>query len=116
MRLSFTKHAQKDLAALNASQKDKIIQALEQILVNPEHADLRQIKIKPGQWRLRVGDWRLILEVDLIRQMAMPCRSPANHENKAWRPGLTWADLEVCPTKRFFPETGNRKPETISKL
>ncbi len=69
MRLSFTKHAQKDLAALNASQRERIIQALDQILINPEHAELRKIKMKPGQWRLRAGDWRIILEIDLIGQV-----------------------------------------------
>jgi mRNA interferase RelE/StbE len=69
VRLSFTKHAQKDIAALNASQRDRIIQALDQILINPEHAELRKIKMKPGQWRLRVGDWRIILEIDLIGQV-----------------------------------------------
>jgi mRNA interferase RelE/StbE len=68
VRLSFTKHAQKDLAALNASQRERIIQALDQILINPEHAELRKIKMKPGQWRLRAGDWRVILETDLIGQ------------------------------------------------
>ena len=83
MRLSFTKHAQKDLAALNASQKNRIIQALEQILVNPEHADLRQIKMKPGQWRLRVGDWRLILEIDLIGQIVYVLH--IKHRREAYR-------------------------------
>lgn len=69
MRLSFTKHAQKDLTTLNAPQRSRIIQALEQILINPEHAELRKIKMKPGQWRLRVGDWRIILEIDLVGQV-----------------------------------------------
>jgi mRNA interferase RelE/StbE len=83
VRLSFTKHAQKDLAALNASQRDRIIQALDQILINPEHAELRKIKMKPGQWRLRVGDWRIILEIDLIGQVVHVLH--IKHRREAYR-------------------------------
>ena len=83
MRLSFTKHAQKDLAGLNASQRDRIIQALDQILINPEHAELRKIKMKPGQWRLRVGDWRIILDIDLIGQVVHVLH--IKHRREAYR-------------------------------
>ena len=83
MRLSFTKHAQKDLAVLNASQRDRITQALDQILINPEHADLRKIKMKPGQWRLRAGDWRIILEIDLIGQVVHVLH--IKHRREAYR-------------------------------
>lgn len=83
MRLSFTKHAQKDLAALNSSQRDRIIQALDQILIKPEHAELRKIQMKPGQWRLRVGDWRIILEIDLIGQVVHVLH--IKHRREAYR-------------------------------
>ena len=83
MRLSFTKHAQKDIAALNASQRDRITQALDQILVDPEHADLRKIKMKPGQWRLRAGEWRIILEIDLIGQVVHVLH--IKHRREAYR-------------------------------
>jgi mRNA interferase RelE/StbE len=83
VRLSFTKHAQKDLAALNAFQRDRIIQALDQILINPEHAELRKIKMKPGQWRLRVGDWRIILEIDLMAQVVYVLH--IKHRREAYR-------------------------------
>jgi mRNA interferase RelE/StbE len=83
VRLSFTRHAQKDLAALNASQRDRIIQAMDQILINPEHAELRKIKMKPGQWRLRVGDWRIILEIDLIGQVVHVLH--VKHRREAYR-------------------------------
>jgi len=83
VRLSFTKHAQKDLAALNASQRDRIIQALDQVLINPEHSELRKIKMKPGQWHLRVGDWRIILEIDLIGQVAHVIH--IKHRREAYR-------------------------------
>jgi mRNA interferase RelE/StbE len=83
VRLSFTKHAQKDLAALNASQRERIIQTLDQILINPEHAELRKIKMKPGQWRLRVGDWRIILEIDLIGQVVHVLH--IKHRREAYR-------------------------------
>jgi mRNA interferase RelE/StbE len=83
VRLSFTKHAQKDLAALNASQRERIIQALDQILINPEHAELRKIKMKPGQWRLRAGDWHIILEIDLIGQIVYVLH--IKHRREAYR-------------------------------
>jgi mRNA interferase RelE/StbE len=83
VRLSFTKHAQKDLAALNASQRDRIIQALDQVLINPDHAELRKIKMKPGQWRLRVGDWRIILEIDLMAQVVYVLH--IKHRREAYR-------------------------------
>ncbi len=64
-------------------QRDRIIQALAQILVNPEHAELRKIKMKPGQWRLRVGDWRIFLEIDLIGQVVHVLH--IKHRREAYR-------------------------------
>lgn len=83
MRLSFTKHAQKDLAGLEASQKKRIVQALEQLLANPEHAELRKIKMKPGQWRLRAGDWRVILEIDFAENVIYVLH--IKHRREAYR-------------------------------
>lgn len=83
MRLSFTKHAQKDLAGLEASQRKRIVQALEKLLTNPEHAELRKIKMKPGQWRLRAGDWRIILEIDFVEHVIYVLH--IKHRREAYR-------------------------------
>jgi mRNA interferase RelE/StbE len=83
VRLSFTKHAQKDLAGLEASERKRIVQALEQLLTNPEHTELRKIKMKPGQWRLRAGDWRVILEIDFVEQVIYVLH--IKHRREAYR-------------------------------
>lgn len=60
MSLVFTNSAKKDLAALDRNAQKRIEVALGRVMADPPSADLKKLQGSPGQWRLRVGDWRVI--------------------------------------------------------
>lgn len=63
MKLILTEPAIKDLAGLDAGVRQRVKTALDRFLAHPELASLRKLKNRPRAWRLRVGDWRVILEI-----------------------------------------------------
>lgn len=64
MRLEITEPAQKDLADLDTKTQRRIKAALDRLLSFPQGVDLKKLKGSPNMWRLRVGDWRVILRFD----------------------------------------------------
>jgi len=61
VRLEITATAEKDLAALDRKTQKRLKSALDKLIANPQSVDLKKLKGKPERWRLRVGDWRIIL-------------------------------------------------------
>ena len=62
-RLIWTSHAEKDLDALDPIAARRIQRVLERFSESG-HADLRRlVNIAPELWRIRVGDYRVILEL-----------------------------------------------------
>lgn len=64
MKLVFTDPAFKDLRSLDKALVERIESALDRMLAAPHTAELARIKTEPGKWRLRVGDWRVIMRID----------------------------------------------------
>ena len=64
MRLKITEQAQKDLASLDKRTQRQIRVALDRLLGYPQAVDLKKLKGSQDIWRLRVGDWRVILRLD----------------------------------------------------
>jgi len=63
-RALFSLPAQKDLEGIEKNTRKRIMEALKQAQANPEAADIRKLKGKYDQWRLRVGDYRVIFRVE----------------------------------------------------
>lgn len=63
MKLIITKRAQKDLESLDKTTQKRIAEKLDQMLVYPLSVDLKKLKGYENLWRLRVGDYRIILEI-----------------------------------------------------
>lgn len=63
MKLIITKRAQKDLESLDKTTQKRIAEKLDQMLVYPLPVDLKKLKGYENLWRLRVGDYRIILEI-----------------------------------------------------
>jgi mRNA interferase RelE/StbE len=61
-RLEVSRRARRDLLALPPEARRAIGQALERLANDPSGADLK--KLSDGSWRLRVGQWRAILDLD----------------------------------------------------
>jgi len=63
MNLLVTEKAQKDLAKLDLDIAKRVYHALQR-LQNGEPVDLKKLRGTPNEWRLRVGDYRVLLSVE----------------------------------------------------
>lgn len=61
--VQLTERALRDLSRLDSQARDRILAALER-LASSGYGDLRPLTGRPGQWRLRVGDYRAIFVYD----------------------------------------------------
>jgi len=64
MRLEITELAEKNLADLDRKTQRCIKAPLDRVLSYPQAVDLKKLKDSPDMWRLRVGNWRVILQLD----------------------------------------------------
>ena len=64
-RVLFTKSADKALRKLPRNVVQRIRRSLDDLAANPyaEHLDVTKLHNRPG-YRLRVGDWRVIYEIE----------------------------------------------------
>jgi len=69
--LRLSRQAQRTLERLDVPARERLARALDRLQGNPFDTalDIRPIKGEPGPLRLRVGDWRVIFEVDLVNRM-----------------------------------------------
>jgi mRNA interferase RelE/StbE len=58
-----TPSARRDIRRLDRQVSRRIEQALDQLAADPASVELRKLKARPES-RLRVGDWRVLLELD----------------------------------------------------
>lgn len=52
--------AAKTLRKLPRNERERILAAFERLPAG----DVRSLKGRPGEWRLRVGDWRALIRLD----------------------------------------------------
>lgn len=52
--------AAKTLHKLPRNKRERILTAVERLPAG----DVRSLKGRPGEWRLRVGDWRALIRLD----------------------------------------------------
>jgi mRNA interferase RelE/StbE len=60
--------AEKDLSRLSAETHERVIVAIKKLGDNPRPAGCRKLTGSANDWRIRVGDYRVIYEIaDVIR-------------------------------------------------
>ena len=59
-----TKPAQRDLEQVNPKDRGRVLNALDGLVTGHQSLDLRKLAGRRNEWRLRVGDWRVLLERD----------------------------------------------------
>ena len=60
--------AEKDLSRLSRDTHDRIIEAIKTLARNPQPSGCRKLAGTKSDWRIRVGDYRVIYEIaDVIR-------------------------------------------------
>ena len=57
--LVITPPARRDLARLSTEDQDRVITAALGLLQNPPRGDIKKLAGTEGEWRLRVGRWRI---------------------------------------------------------
>ena len=62
--VEFERRADRDLEQLDPQVKRRVLTAIGRLASDPRSVELRKLKGRPES-RLRVGDWRVILELDV---------------------------------------------------
>ncbi len=62
-KISILKRAEKDIKKLDRSNKNLVVKAITDLADEPRPIGCRKILSKSGGWRIRVGDWRVGLNV-----------------------------------------------------
>ena len=62
--VEFERRAEKDLARLDPQVKQRVLIAIGRLVEDPGSVDLRRLTGR-AESRLRVGDWRVIIELDV---------------------------------------------------
>jgi len=62
--VEFERRAEKDLERLDPQVKQRVLSAIGRLADDPRSADLRRLKGR-AESHLRVGDWRVITELDI---------------------------------------------------
>jgi len=67
MKVEISKRAEKDLAKLETDIRNRIIIELLDLENNIASKDIRKLKGEKDLWRLRVGDYRVVMEINQDR-------------------------------------------------
>jgi mRNA interferase RelE/StbE len=64
-RIEYERGAQRDLRAIrDRTLKLRLLAALEGLMDDPRPPGVKLLVGKEGQWRVRVGDWRIVYRID----------------------------------------------------
>ena len=67
-RVLLERAAEKDLSRLSSEMHDRVIAAIQALANNPRPPGCRKLAGSKNDWRIRVGDYRVIYEIaDTIR-------------------------------------------------
>jgi mRNA interferase RelE/StbE len=67
-RVLLERAAEKDLSRLPAETHDRVIEAIQALAANPRPVGCRKLTGSKHDWRIRVGDYRVVYEIaDVIR-------------------------------------------------
>lgn len=69
--LEITRPAERDLRRLSAQMQYRVAAALDGLTVMPRRGDIKKLEGADSDFRLRVGDWRVIFRPDLTRRVVI---------------------------------------------
>ena len=82
-RVYLERAAERDLKRLSSEDFDRIISNIRALAENPRPAGCRKIVGSKNDWRIRVGEYRIIYEVDDEKKAVMVMR--VRHRREAYR-------------------------------
>ena len=62
-RITWARQARRDMRNLDKPIRERLLAAIH-LLAETNRGDLTKLRDGSGRWRLRVGDWRVILRFD----------------------------------------------------
>jgi mRNA interferase RelE/StbE len=82
-RVLLERGAEKDLGRLSAETHDRVIVAIQSLAMNPRPSGCRKLTGSKNDWRIRVGDYRVVYEIaDQIRIVRV---NRARHRREVYR-------------------------------
>jgi mRNA interferase RelE/StbE len=82
-RLLLERGAEKDLARLSAENHDRVIAAIQALATNPRPPGCRKLAGSKNDWRIRVGDYRVVYEIaDAAREVRV---NRVRHRREVYR-------------------------------
>jgi len=63
-RVFLERAAEKDLKQLSAQLHNRVISAIRKLVRNPRPAGCRKLTGGDNDWRIRVGEYRVVYEID----------------------------------------------------
>ena len=66
IQILFTAQAEKQIAKLDRNVKLRLISSLERLRESYPVGDMRKMQGYDDLWRLRVGDYRVVMQIDLV--------------------------------------------------
>jgi mRNA interferase RelE/StbE len=76
--ITFARSARKQLQVLDQALAHRIVGRIESLAVTPRPVGCVKLEGGAGLWRIRVGDYRVIYEIDDDRSMGLEGSDPAN--------------------------------------
>ena len=75
--------AEKDLRRLSRDAHDQVIAAIQQLAKNPRPPGCRKLAVGEADWRIRVGDFRVVYEIEDAAQVVRINR--VRHRREVYR-------------------------------
>ena len=82
-RVFLERAAEKDLKQLSAQLHDRVIAAIQKLARNPRPAGCRKLTGADRDWRIRIGEYRIVYEIDDKAQIILVNR--VRHRREAYR-------------------------------
>ena len=85
IQILFTAQAEKQLAKLEKATRLRIINALNRLRETYPAGDMRKMQGYDDLWRLRVGDYRIVMQVDLLTAVITITVIRVGHRKEVYR-------------------------------
>jgi mRNA interferase RelE/StbE len=82
-RVFLERAAEKDLKSLSSKLHNQVIAALQRLAKNPRPTGCRKLTAADNDWRIRIGDYRIVYEIDDTAQVVRVNR--VRHRREVYR-------------------------------
>jgi mRNA interferase RelE/StbE len=70
MNIDISKMANKQIDRLDSATRKLILKSISSFRQNPGSVDIKKLQNRKDCWRIRIGDWRIIIRIEWQRGIA----------------------------------------------